>query len=248
MLELAADVGNTRIKCGICTDHGLAQTAAVGPNNQEEWTKLFEQWQVPPGSSWTLAGTDPSARDRLAAFLRQRGDAVRLLDDFKQLPLTVCVDFPERVGIDRLLNALAVTVQVEQGTPAVVIDAGTAVTVDLVDGDGVFRGGAILPGYRLMARALNDYTARLPLVESFPEAVPSLPGTNTIAAMTAGIGWAIRGGVEALIEQMSRQFDKPRVFLGGGDAALLAGLACRPELVGPFLTLEGIRLAARKQP
>src|SRR5205085_11851847 len=97
-------------------------------------------------------------------WIRQRGDAVAVLESWRQLPLEVKVEQPERVGIDRLLNFVALRSRTVRAVSMVVIDAGSAVTVDWVDEQGTFRGGAIFPGLRLMAMALHRYTAALPEV------------------------------------------------------------------------------------
>jgi type III pantothenate kinase len=240
MREFVADVGNSRIKWGECARDGLGRTTAVPLDNPDAWAKQLRDWDSPTSSTWTLAGTHPEARDRLADWLRRHGHAVHIIDSFRMIPVHVRVDHPERVGIDRLLNAAAV---LSKGVPAVVIDAGSAVTVDLIDGEGAFRGGVIFPGYRLMAKALNDYTARLPLVEEFTE--PVLPGTNTAAAINAGVASAVAGGIDRAVRRLSQGLGPTRVFLAGGDAERLTDLDCRPEVAGPYLTLEGIRITAR---
>ena len=81
------------------------------------------------------------------------------------MPLEVELEHPDKVGIDRLLNAVAANRRRQEHVAAILVDAGSAVTVDYLDGNGVFRGGAIFPGFRLMARALHDYTALLPIVD-----------------------------------------------------------------------------------
>jgi type III pantothenate kinase len=248
MVELVADVGNTRIKWGLCSAEGLSRTGAVPLDNPEAWNAKQIEWDVAEQGAWTLAGTHPDVRDRLADWLRQRGNAVRILDDYRQLPIRVLVDFPAKVGIDRLLNGVAVLNRVPRGIPAIIINAGTAVTVDLVDGEGVFRGGTIFPGYRLMAAALRDYTAKLPLIESFTDLAPPLPGTNTEAAITAGISYVIAGGIDRIVRKLTEAFGEPRVILAGGDSKLLLNLECWPDNAGPYLTLEGIRIASKNAP
>lgn len=244
MREFVADVGNTRIKWGLCASEGLFQTAALPLDDPDAWSRQLDAWDRTRPTTWTLAGTHPEARDRLADWLERSGNTVRVIDQYQQIPIRVRVDVPEQVGMDRLLNAIAVLPKVAAGTPIAIIGAGSAVTVDLVDGDGVFRGGAILPGFRLMAKSLNDYTARLPLIASFP-GNPPLPGMNTVAAIEAGIAHSIVGGVERIVARYAEAFGKPRIFIAGGDADLLAGISGSPEIAGPFLTLEGIRIAAR---
>jgi type III pantothenate kinase len=194
-----------------------------------------------------LTGVHPERRDRLADWLRKRGDAVHVVDDPSQLPLRVLLDHPERAGIDRLLDAVAVNTRRRPDVPAVIVDAGSAVTVDLVDETGAFRGGAIMPGLRLMAEALHHYTAKLPLIE-LPRTTPSVPGVSTTAAMEVGIYWAFVGGVRSLVEQYSAgRAVPPDIFLTGGDAALL-----QQHLPGstfwPEMTLEGVRITAEALP
>src|SRR5207249_9207318 len=119
----------------------------------------------------------------------------------------------------------------------------------LLDDTGAFAGGAIFPGYRLMAEALHTYTAALPLVN--PRAHPTVaPAGTTATAIAAGIHWAVVGGVHALIRTTILQAPFPAplpVFLTGGDAA-----AILPDLpdtdvfryaLRPTLTREG-RFAA----
>jgi type III pantothenate kinase len=168
-----------------------------------------------------------------------------MLTDWRCLPLEIKVPKPEGVGIDRLLDAVAVNALREAGRPAVVIDAGSAVTVDWIDENGAFLGGAILPGFGPMSKALHDYTALLPLVE-VPKQVPTVPGTATPAAIEAGVFWAVVGGVWALVAAYGRRFDaSPQVFLTGGDASLIAAMPLGSARVCPLLTLDGVRLAAR---
>jgi type III pantothenate kinase len=245
MPDLVADVGNTRIKWGICSSDGLLRTGAVPLDSPEAWEARLKEWSVTSPSDWTLAGTHPQCRDRLEGWLRQRGDSVRILDDYQQLPVQIEVDAPEKVGIDRLLNAVAVLHRVPRGIPAIIIDAGSAVTVDLLDSDGVFRGGAIFPGFRLMAKALNDYTAKLPLIEEFNDPQPPLPGMNTVAAISAGIVHTIQGGVDRIVRTLSESLGEPRIILTGGNSRLLVNLECWPDNAGPYLTLEGIRLSRK---
>lgn len=247
MREFVADVGNSRIKWGMCASEGLFETAALPLDDRDAWSRQLDAWQRTRPARWTLAGTHPEARDRLAYWLREHGGTVRIIDQYRQIPLCLRVDQPEQVGIDRLLNALAARSKSPPGTPIVIVGAGSAVTVDLVDADGVFRGGAIFPGFQLMAKALNDYTARLPRIESFP-IHPLLPGTNTGAAIEAGIVNSIRGGIERIVAEYTRVFGKPHLFIAGGDAELLADLPGEPVVAGPFLTLEGIWLVAKEMP
>ncbi len=251
MREFVADVGNSRIKCGESSssefrvpssEFPLGTTAVVPLDDCEAWASVLREWKVDGPAVWTLAGTNPEVRDRLSAWLKESRHHVRIIDDYRQVPIRVIYDPPESVGIDRLLNAVAVISKAPPGTPIVIVNAGSAVTVDLVNSDGAFAGGAIFPGVRMMATALHDYTARLPLVEQI-ENCGVMPPRNTRAAIACGITGAIVGGIEWLVKGMS--LDRPRIFLAGGDVELLRDLSFEAEMAGPYLTLEGIRLTAR---
>ena len=102
---------------------------------------------------WVVAGVAPQRRDGLCDWLRKNQQQVRLLDSYRRLPLEVKLPEPDKVGIDRLLNAVAANTRRPPGESVILVDAGTAVTVDWLDETGAFRGGAIFPGAALMAQA-----------------------------------------------------------------------------------------------
>jgi type III pantothenate kinase len=166
-----------------------------------------------------------------------------LVDDPNDLPLRVLVERPDHVGVDRLLDAVAANSRRRPGVSAVIVDAGSAVTVDYLDESGAFRGGVIFPGPRLMAQSLHDYTALLPVVE-LKHPIPEVPATATRPAMEAGIYWAVVGGVEAVVARYGRVAD---LFLTGGDGALLHPALSRAQH-WPTMTLEGTRLTAESLP
>ena len=138
-----------------------------------------------------------------------RGDKVVAIDSPRKVPIGVSVDEPAKVGIDRLLNVLAASALVELGEPAIVVDAGSAVTVDLLHEQGSFAGGAIFPGLRLMALALREHTAQLPLVDATAPIPPGPPGKNTDAAMKLGIIYAVAGGIDAIIRETAIAMQRP---------------------------------------
>ena len=246
--DVVIDVGNTRIKWGRCRDRAVVAAASLEPDDPVGWKEQREHWRLDPGARYVVTGVHPQRRERLANWLREHGDEVRVVKDVRELPLVVQVERPEQVGTDRLFDAVAANSRRHAGRGAVVIDAGSAVTVDWVAADGAFAGGTIFPGVRLMALALHQYTAQLPLIDT-PHELPAVPGASTRTAMAAGIAWATAGGIKAIVEQYTRQSTvAPHVFLTGGDGPLLhAALGASVEL-WPNLTLEGIRLTAESLP
>jgi len=241
--HVVADVGNSRIKWGFCLPDDLIVMQSHPPEDTDVWQKRFDSSHLAPGSLWVLAGVHPARRDRFANWLRERGQQVHIVTHPRELPLRTRLPEPEKAGIDRLLNAVAVTRRRPPGRPAVIVDAGSAVTVDYVDESGAFAGGAIFPGIRLMAKALHDYTALLPLIE-LPDDVPDAPASATVPAMQAGVYGAVAGGISRLVAQYrSLSAEPPTVFLTGGDWALLRSTF--PDAVfAPTMTLDGLRWTA----
>jgi type III pantothenate kinase len=240
--NVVADVGNSRIKWGRCLGDRVGEIVSLPPDDLPAWWQQLEAWERHRPAIWAIAGVHPAQCLQLAEWLRSRGKQVSLLDRAAQLPLQVQLDQPDRVGIDRLLNAVAVNTRRRPGYSAAIIDAGSAVTVDFLDGGGSFRGGAIFPGLRLMAKALHDHTALLPLVQ-VKEPAP-LPGPSTSAAIQGGVYWAVVGGVEAILRQLRTHHGEMDVYLTGGDASVLAPNLATSHSVWPEMTLEGIRLSA----
>jgi type III pantothenate kinase len=248
--SLVVDVGNSRIKWGRCADGSasIAPIASLPPDDPESWQRQFAEWGLSRSETWVVSGVHPARRDRLIEWLRERSGAVHMIDDPAQLLLEVALASPRAVGIDRLLAAVAGNCRRRPGVPAVIIDAGSAVTVDWLDGNGTFRGGAIFPGFRLMAQSLHDYTALLPQVE-ISRADPPLPGTSTPAAMEAGIFWSVAGGINAIVAQLAGLSDaKPDLWITGGDGALLRPAVDGQPHLWPEMTLEGLRLTAEALP
>lgn len=144
------------------------------------------------------------------------------------------------VGVDRLLAAVGAFARSQQA--CVVIDAGTAITVDYVDQWGVFQGGCIAPGLKMMLRGLHEQTSKLPLVAPpRAEELPELLGKNTTEAMQRGCVAALRGMVRLLIDQYAEVNNGyPRVVATGGDAPLLFEGDDLVEHIVPDLVLVGM--------
>jgi type III pantothenate kinase len=240
---VVVDVGNSRIKWGRSGADGIVM-ASLPPDDPGAWQAQAVAWGLTSPCHWMLAGVHPARRDALASWLRGQGHAVGIIASYQDVPIKIALDHPEGVGLDRLLNAAASNTRRGPDEAAIIVDAGSAVTVDWVDPTGAFCGGAIFPGLRLMALALHDYTAQLPVVEVRQPVEP--PGTSTVAAIEVGILHAWAGGVEKLVAKL-RGREKSRVYLTGGDAGLLAKAVTFEGQLWPEMTLHGIRLAGRRE-
>ena len=182
----------TRSSSGDAVPTGaVVEVVSLDPADADLWDKQLGNWVLKRKCHWVVTGSDPSRRDRVAQWLGKKNQHVHTLCSHSQLPITVHVNEPQAVGLDRLCNAVAVNSRKLQGVAAVIIDAGTAVTVDYVDEAGVFQGGAILPGLWIMAELLHRHTALLPLMKrgELKQMIASTrpPGKSTLEAMAVGI-------------------------------------------------------------
>jgi len=255
---LVADVGNSRIKLALVADRGADGRLPRVQRRQDFLSRDFhpgniERWLAlaAPGPALLLvASVHDAAAVRLEAAVaevsatRHRPLRQRRVDR-ADLPVEVQVDEPMRVGIDRLAAAAAAKAFATAQRGVIVVDCGTATTIDVISPAGRFLGGAILPGPALLARALAEGTSRLPEVAALDHGPPpAMPGRNTQAAIAAGIGWGMRGAVTRLVaEAQAALGGEAEVILTGGSSGVV-----RDALPGardmPDLVLLGIALAA----
>lgn len=210
-------------------------------------------------TEWWISSVQRAATESLVAFLEKQKNCRVQLVDYRCIPMEVDVEYPERVGIDRLLAAYAAS-QLMDAHPLLVIQAGTAVTVDLVESVsfssnsprrlGRFAGGAILPGVPMMLRLLGRAADLLPQVAAAELVeLPPLPGRNSQAAMLAGASSCLVGGVQHLIKRYRDQLQgQIPIVLSGGDGPLL-----KPHLLPPVkeidhLVLQGLRMLSDLPP
>ena len=151
----------------------------------------------------------------------------------------ICIDNPRETGADRVANAAAA--HRLYGGPAIVIDFGTATTVDAVSQEGEYLGGAIAPGIGIAAEALFERASKLPRIELV--APQQAIGTNTVTAMQSGVIFGYVGLVESLVSRIRQELGgKARVIATGGLADVIAKETKIVDVVNPHLTLEGLRL------
>jgi type III pantothenate kinase len=198
-----------------------------------------------------LASVQPTVAAQLVEYFEMNGWSPPRQLTWRDLPLEVRVEELARVGIDRLLNAVAVNRLREPARPAIVVDLGTAGTVNLVAADGAFEGGAILPGMALAAEALHTGTSALPRLETAIWTEPvDVVGKSTSAAMASGIYWGIVGAVGELVERIAGQCSQsPQLFVTGGAAPHVVqrlAVAGSPARHVPHLVLSAIRIVAEQ--
>ena len=247
------DVGNTSVKVARW-DGGAWELIGRLPTSPADYLArrlrelLIDADVRPAGARAVACSVRPEADEPLRrAWEAMGGVRMEFFGAKIEVPMPTAVPEPERVGTDRLLLALGA--RELAGAPCIVVSAGTAMTVDLVDGSGAFAGGAIAPGFALSARALHEGAAFLPEVEMGEE--PPAPGRDTEEAIGLGIHASCTGGVLRLVERYDRALgsgDCP-ILLTGGDAKRLhpALPRGRTELV-PELVFHGMTAAIERRP
>jgi type III pantothenate kinase len=240
---LAVDIGNTNINIGSFVGKKLVSHFCI------DNTSLINQNVALPYRSSLLnesenivvASVNPKTESVFYKSIGQKykKKILKIGREIK-LKIPILVENSQSVGIDRLLNALAAYRRTKTST--IVIDFGTAITIDVISKKGEFMGGLILPGIKTSAYALNKQTALLPEVEI--KRPKKIIGKTSEDAINAGIYFGTVGSVMHIINELRKVYGEVEYTIAtGGDAKTLKKGISKIDKFIPRLTLEGIRLA-----
>lgn len=215
-MNLLIDIGNTRAKIAVGDSTGQIEPVAV-VESLDQWlvVDLVKRYDIQAA----ILSSTRGATDREVAWLREVGVEPVVLDALTPLPIGIAYRTPETLGRDRVAAAVAAATRYPQRN-CLVIDLGTALTLDLVTADGVFRGGAISLGYSNRLRALHEYTATLPLCEPLMGEAQDHPlqGHTTCEAIERGVFHSILFEIEGYMERLMADFTDLCVIVTGGEA------------------------------
>ena len=241
---LAIDVGNSAMSLGAFADDRLVRRWQIdvdGESGPAAWPERLAEVRTTGRvfERCLIASVAPSHNEPLAAAAAEFCGSVELLEGTSLPGVRALVPEPEGVGIDRLLNCLACAHH--YASPAIVIDVGTATTLDYVTGSGDYGGGIIAPGPRVSVAALAAAAQLLPTVRfARPERVL---GMDTVACMQSGAYWGFVGLVRELLARLQREIGPVDAVIGtGGNCALIADDLPAFDRIDPDLTLRGIAL------
>lgn len=252
---LAIDIGNTNVTTGLFRNGALVATRRATTHARataDEFEHLLDALlhlddaTFADVSAIATCSVVPALSASLDAVAARRERPV-LVAAAGTVPLAIRVDRPAEVGADRLVNALAAARI--HGTPAIVVDFGTATTLDCVAADGAYVGGAIAPGLELGLEALAARTAKLPRIEL--RAPDRAIGRDTVSAMQSGTVFGYQALAGGLIARVRRELAEAaaidpadvRVILTGGlSAAPWAQAIEGVNAIDPDLTLKGLAI------
>lgn len=245
---LIIEIGNSHIS--VATDIGSdirtnirfkrEQTDEVLETAEQSWNALPEDRVRSVIAASVVRETLHVVRERMGERLNE---PIRVVGEDLHLPITLAVESPKSVGIDRICSAAAAYDRI--GRACAVAGFGTAITVDCVNDEGVFMGGAILPGLNLQARSLNEWTDALPRVSV--EATQAVFGATTEQAIRNGILYGVIGAIREITERYATELHAwPHLVATGGNAELICSNCEFIDSVVPDLCLRGIALAHRR--
>ena len=229
-MNLAIDIGNTAAKWALFDGRTLAGSGL--------WPMTDGQW--PEGGidrALACVSGNSAILDAISNSL-----AINLSPLTSSTPLPIRLDYktPATLGADRIAAACGAW-GLHPGEASLIIDAGTCITVDYLDSEGVYHGGAIMPGLDMNMQALHTFTAKLPLIElpEKPEGV-KIPGRSTEESMVAGTLGATLLALAGYVTLFRRQAPELHVLLTGGDAERLAAAGANGWERVEGLTLKGL--------
>ena len=240
---LAVDIGNTNITLGIFDSDILVETFRLASDKelpQEEYEillhSLCKNYKI---HACIIASVVNNLDKRLEKAINNVFNIKSLILSTKlDLGIKLKVKNPKEVGADRIANACGA--KVLYSLPAIIVDLGTATTFDIVDKNGDFIGGVIMPGLNLQFKALNNSTSKLPKIEA--GSVKKAIGDDTTNSILSGVIKGSACAIEGLINQCEKEIgERATIIATGGYSTLIAQYMSRKfDFINPCLTLEGL--------
>lgn len=241
---LTVDIGNTTIFLGIFSNNILLKHKKISTKKYlfyKHFKSFFDLWiKNNKISSIIISSVVPKKTFLIRKIVKKyfKIKPITLKSTMiKNLPMKYNLN---EIGIDRLVNIIAA--KKKYGQPLIIIDAGTATTIDVLSKKGEFIGGVILPGIDMLKGALHKKTAKLPLVSlNEPK---KLIATNTKEAIQSGLIYGYRHFVSGLVQQIIKELKYiPKIIITGGQNKWLKTI-CLKSIISETLTLEGLNIIA----
>jgi len=248
---LAIDIGNTNITAGMFKGAKLLRKMKMPTNSYSSYIRKLKALIKDAGlelnrlDEAVVSSVVPLALARMVVELRRMSGTIKITiigRDIKA-PIRNMYRIKSEVGQDRLVNAFAA--KVLYGTPAVIVDFGTAITFDIISKRGDYLGGLILPGIDLSLSTLYRNTALLPKVEL--ASTSSIIGKDTVNSMRGGILFGFGAMCDGLVAQYRKILGRSiKVIATGGNARLMKRYAKTIQITDEDLTLKGLQLISKR--
>jgi type III pantothenate kinase len=247
---LLIDISNSFTKVTRASAEALIGSVARIPTAKLTAAAIAKVAGKMPLRGVVLSSVVPKATAAVKAFAKAFPSQPRLVEVNHRADLGLAIDYPNprSIGADRLANAAGAVAL--YGSPVIVIDFGTAVTFDVIaqrGGRAAYVGGVIAPGLEAMTDYLHQRTALLPKID-LSEPVSAI-GQSTREAMLAGAVYGYRGLIRQILEELGRELNAGRhlkTVATGGYAELISERLLEVQQIHPSLTLEGLRMIARR--
>lgn len=232
-MNLVVDIGNTSVKLAIFSDDKLMEQLSVQTHVLEKVEELCIKYNFRSCIISSVIDLDIELVD----LIEKNIPVVKILGTDTLLPFSLVYKTPETLGKDRIALA-AYAVKDYQKKDVLVIDAGTCITYDIVTAKNEYIGGAISPGLNMRFKALNNFTAKLPLVQS--EDFNELTGKSTKESILSGVQQGVVCEVDGMISNYKANFNNLQVVITGGDHKFLHSQLKNSTFAHPFALTEGL--------
>jgi type III pantothenate kinase len=232
-LNLIIDIGNNSAKFFLFQGEQLILHTRKSNSSFEvidEWNRLYNIEKA-------IISSVIAESDEMAAGISKLQCPIIRFNNCMPLPLEINYRTPETLGSDRIAAAVGAWYEAP-GRNMLVIDAGSAITIDFIGKDGKYNGGNIAPGIKMRLKALHEYTDRLPLIEKEGD-TPAL-GYNTETAIRSGVINGICHEIDGYINEFMQKYCDVLVFLTGGDEKPLKNRIKNRIFADKYLVAKGL--------
>lgn len=229
-MNLVIDYGNTAVKVGIFDHQNMVEKQTF------QYEADLKNFLASVKANHIIVSSVKTNPELISSWINNEGKSF-VLNSHLPLPIKNLYRTPNTLGVDRVA-AVCGAKSLFPLENVLAIDAGTCITFDVVDAEGNYHGGAISPGLRMRFKALNTFTARLPLVEPADDA--KLIGDTTETCIQSGVVNGLVAEIEGIIQRYQSKFGSLRVILCGGDARFFENKVKASIFASPELVLVGL--------